>query len=291
MKKGGDIIKTVIVGIYKITNTITGKSYIGHSKDILRRWAQHRFDAKTKELPLYRAIRKYGIENFDFSILEECKIKDLSVREDYYVNKFNSYIPNGYNYNKPETHHTNILIPDKYLYIKKLLKTTDISMTQIGKEVGLKLEAIRSINNGTTWRQDNENYPLRQTRKNYNQSLIIPLLQKGLTAREIANELNTTLPAIQGYMKENKIYVSKYGRLTTSNKKTLVFNEKKEFLLEFSSIKEAGIFLQEKIGGSLNTALCGIKRNLDKDHLYKGYYWKRKINEDGTVKSQGRIEQ
>lgn len=113
------------------------------------------------------------------------------------MNKFNSYIPNGYNYNKPETHHTNILIPDKYLYIKKLLKTTDISMTQIGKEVGLKLEAIRSINNGTAWRQDNENYPLRQTRKSYNQSLIIPLLQKGLTTREIANELNTTLPAFK----------------------------------------------------------------------------------------------
>ena len=121
--------------------------------------------------------------------------------------------------------------------------------------------------------------------------MIIPLLQKGLTAREIANELNTTLPAIQGYMKENKIYVSKYGRLTTSNKKTLMFNEKKEFLLEFPSIKEAGIFLQKEIGGSLNTALCGIKRNLDKNHLYKGYYWKRKINEDGTVESQGRIEQ
>ena len=207
------------------------------------------------------------------------------------MNKFNSYIPNGYNYNKPETHYTNILIPDRYLYIKKLLKTTDISMTQIGKEVGLKLEAIRSINNGITWRQDNEIYPLRQTRKDYDPSLIIPLLQKGLTVREIAEELDATLPAIQGYMAENKIYVSKYGTLTTSNKKTLMFNKNHELLLEFPSIKEAGIFLQKETGDSFNTSLCGIKRNLDKNHLYKGYYWKRKINKDGTVESQGRIEQ
>lgn len=53
-----------MVGIYKVTNTINDKVYIGQSKNISQRWRVHRYRAFSKsaedyEKPLYRAIRKW----------------------------------------------------------------------------------------------------------------------------------------------------------------------------------------------------------------------------------------
>ena len=95
-----------MIGIYKITNTINGKFYIGQAIDIEERWKSHRrnsLNSKSKEYnyPLYRAIRKYGIENFSFEIVEECSIEELNEKEIYYIGEFNSYIhaenSQGYN--------------------------------------------------------------------------------------------------------------------------------------------------------------------------------------------------
>ena len=62
-------------GIYLIKNNVNNRHYVGQSKDIERRWNEHRHstfntNATDYETPLHRAIRKYGIENFAFEILE-----------------------------------------------------------------------------------------------------------------------------------------------------------------------------------------------------------------------------
>ena len=85
----------MMCGIYKITNKINGKVYIGQSKDILRRWRRHRVTAYNKEdeayeYPLYRAIRKYDLENFDFSIIEECGVEALDEKELYYIKQYSA---------------------------------------------------------------------------------------------------------------------------------------------------------------------------------------------------------
>lgn len=59
---------TRLIGIYEIINKINGKSYIGQSIDIERRWNQHRYGKGS--IILKNAIKKYGIESFDFNILE-----------------------------------------------------------------------------------------------------------------------------------------------------------------------------------------------------------------------------
>ena len=88
----------VISGIYQIKNKINGKSYIGQSKDIYHRWIKHKevinFNSNSpmKNYPLYRALIKYGIDNFDFIILEECSIEKLNEREIYWIEKLNTYI-------------------------------------------------------------------------------------------------------------------------------------------------------------------------------------------------------
>lgn len=88
-----------MIGIYKITNKINEYSYIGLSTNIEDRWNQHKnpynWNRENKKL-LYKAFQKYGLENFEFEILEECNPKDLSEKEKYYIEKYNTY-KNGYN--------------------------------------------------------------------------------------------------------------------------------------------------------------------------------------------------
>ena len=89
-------------GIYLITNTITKKVYVGQSNNIGRRWSEHKaraFNANNNcyDNPLYRSMRKYGVEAFIMSILCECNPEELNELEAYYINKFNSVTPNGYN--------------------------------------------------------------------------------------------------------------------------------------------------------------------------------------------------
>lgn len=87
-----------ICGIYKITNLINGKVYIGQSIDIKRRWQDHRNKKywRKRDYVLYRAFYKYGIENFSFEVLECCGMSDLDEREIFYIQKYNSFYK-GYN--------------------------------------------------------------------------------------------------------------------------------------------------------------------------------------------------
>ena len=76
-----------MIGIYLITNKVNGKKYVGQSIDIEERWKDHIWASKKSKLLIYRAMRKYGIDNFDFSILEECSIDKLDEREIYWIKK------------------------------------------------------------------------------------------------------------------------------------------------------------------------------------------------------------
>lgn len=82
-----------MIGIYKITNKITGKSYIGQSVHCGKRLDEH---CKGNQL-IDEEIQLNGISNFTFEIIRECNKNELSFWEDYYIIKYNSYFPHGYN--------------------------------------------------------------------------------------------------------------------------------------------------------------------------------------------------
>lgn len=90
-----------MIKIYKITNKINQKIYIGKTKNIDRRWKDHirlAFTKNQKEYnkPLYMAFRKYGINNFLFEIIEEVNNDKGEEREQYWIKYYDSY-NKGYN--------------------------------------------------------------------------------------------------------------------------------------------------------------------------------------------------
>ena len=91
--------------IYLITNTVNGKTYVGqHCGDTDSRWKQHLKSALKVEnpLPLYRAMRKYGVDKFKYEVLEQVPLskgqKFLDDRERFWIKEKKSFIgENGYN--------------------------------------------------------------------------------------------------------------------------------------------------------------------------------------------------
>ena len=89
--------------IYCFTNLINNKKYIGSTiQEPSVRYNQHLYNATHEnahqyDYPLYRAIRKYGIENFSFEIVENVEDpQQLISREQYYIDRFNA-VNEGYN--------------------------------------------------------------------------------------------------------------------------------------------------------------------------------------------------
>ena len=86
-----------MIGIYKITNLINKKVYIGQSTNIKKRWSDYkRLNCKGQPL-LYRSLKKYGVENHKFEIITECDFENLNKFERYYQDIYNVCGKNGLN--------------------------------------------------------------------------------------------------------------------------------------------------------------------------------------------------
>lgn len=82
-------------GIYKITNTINQKIYVGKTKNFDKRWRQYKYDfnkRRNKSINSYlmNAMIKYGFYNFEFSILEFCEINLCAEKELYWIDFYDS---------------------------------------------------------------------------------------------------------------------------------------------------------------------------------------------------------
>jgi group I intron endonuclease len=87
--------------IYKITNLINGKIYIGQTTTTIeKRWKRHSWSCTQKDpkMAITYAIKKYGKENFKIEQIDTANsIKELNEKEIFYIKSFNSLSPNGYN--------------------------------------------------------------------------------------------------------------------------------------------------------------------------------------------------
>lgn len=82
-------------GIYKITNLIDNKIYVGRSINLKSRKSKHK--TSISNTIISRAIQKYGHDNFLFEVIEYCDSSLLIEREQYYLDNLNPYENKGYN--------------------------------------------------------------------------------------------------------------------------------------------------------------------------------------------------
>tara|TARA_Y100000310_G_scaffold132500_1_gene131516 strand:- start:311 stop:847 length:537 start_codon:yes stop_codon:yes gene_type:complete len=89
--------------VYLITNKINGKGYVGMTTMGDSRWKDHIRQSR-KDVPLQLVdikIKEYGIDNFDYEILEECKSwEELQKREIHWIDKLDTFVGNNGGYNK-----------------------------------------------------------------------------------------------------------------------------------------------------------------------------------------------
>lgn len=159
-----------MIGIYKITNKLTGKSYVGQSIHCGERFDQH---CGGNSQLIDKAIKENGIENFTFEILKTIDNEDeLNYWEDYYIIEYNTMFPNGYNKRWNTSYHERIgmEIQDKSMEVSQVEENN----IQLYEEAWLILEKypqliflfLSELNDIFWWGMHYEDYPEFE-RQNY----------------------------------------------------------------------------------------------------------------------------
>lgn len=92
-----------ISAVYQIINTVTGDRYVGSSRDVKERWAQHKRPSAWNHLlngPLYQDMQKYGVDKFRFQILAPVMEEYLVQVEQEFIEMlkptYNNHRANGF---------------------------------------------------------------------------------------------------------------------------------------------------------------------------------------------------
>lgn len=140
-----------VAGVYSITNKVNNKIYIGQSENVYKRRLEHIRELKGERHAnwhLQRAFNKYGIENFEFTILEKCSLEELIEKEILYIKENDSLNKHkGYNLK---------MYDERVTYSKATLEKMSRSQTRLraDKEVraqmawaktGLELSDVQEI--------------------------------------------------------------------------------------------------------------------------------------------------
>lgn len=237
-----------MIGIYKITNIVNNKVYVGSSKSINRRKYQHFYllkNNKHKNLYLQFSYNKYGKSSFIFELLEKCDINQLSLKEEYWIKYYNSY------------------------------------KSKSGYNLALVENSTHSFNNETKFKMSKSN---TSKKKLYQYDINGKLLNKFDSIKECSIKLNIPRRNIQNVLKVNNktthhfyfSYSNKFDyikitpKLPSNTKSVIQYNLDNEIINTYISVKEASI--------KLNVAYTNMSRHLsqNKPKTIRGYVFKYK---------------
>lgn len=169
----GDFMKKAI---YKITNNINGKSYIGQTKNPDKRWRSHKSAMNQKERrksnKMYDDMISYGLDAFSFSVIGW--FDDYDDKERYYIKHYNTLVPDGYNilhggretpHKYGEDHHNSAYKNGLVDNIINDLLSKKYTQKEIETKYGVSQQLITSINRGVTHRREGVEYPIIKTSK------------------------------------------------------------------------------------------------------------------------------
>lgn len=302
-------------GIYLITNKLNNMQYVGQSVDIEDRLYRH--SITNDNCYLHNAIKKYGWDNFKTEIVEYCEPNKeiLNAKEIYYIQYFNTLMPNGYNMTKgggasPEYTKKKVKQYDlEGVYIQTFPSVKEASIaTNIDSRYisGVANHSDRYTAKGFQWCFEGEEYNIQKNPKNYSGYDKIPVCQYSLEGKYIQTIESLSAAAKQvkladangikrccdakgnysaggyqwRYLQDKKDQIPPYNSQKahcTTNKPVEQYNKQGEKIAEFSSAKEAADSLNMKKGG--NSAILRVCQGKQKTCM--GFIWKYKELTDG----------
>lgn len=181
--------------IYCYENKINHHKYVGQTNNLKVRYSAHESasinsNSKDYNSLFHKKLREYGLNNFIFYVLEEINSDDsefIDAREAFWIDTLRTWCRYGEGYNETNggsQFKRNLSIDDDSITkIKQLLKTSEITFTDLAKQFNTYRECIARINTGRYAYDNNENYPLRITRD----WRVVPQETKEQIAKEILN--------------------------------------------------------------------------------------------------------
>ena len=275
-----------IMGIYKITNKITNKVYIGQSVSIYDRQFAHRSIGKNPiqynhKNQMYDDMFAFGLNNFTFEIIEQLSFSQLNEREKFWITYYDSY-NNGYNLTRGGTGHKYDYDEIYELWLQK------IPASQIAKIFHTSSSTINTILDslGVTTEEKYQQsanmieYSHAQYRKKVYQKDINTLetIQIFNSVAEAANFLKVTRATFrEGIKNHNGFYKNYYWEIDDSsaeqirdfNKKTVLQLDKntEDIITIFDSVSAAA--------KAVNSSTSNISKACkNPNYTVKGYKWK-----------------
>lgn len=156
--------------IYKITNRVNGKAYIGQSNNCHRRFQEHIRGSQPYISLIHLAIKKYGIQNFNFEVIEK-DIEDYNEKEKFWI-KYYQTDKRDFGYNILEGGENPPILQGEDSYfakisnkdfhkIEELIQMSSLTFKEIAEKYNLTENYISKINNGNVRRTKGLIYPLR----------------------------------------------------------------------------------------------------------------------------------
>lgn len=199
-------------GVYRITNIVNGKSYIGSSIDVANRFSEHKRTLKNeshRNIYLQRAWRKYGEDAFKFEMLEEVLEDEfLLTREQAWIDKLQCFqSENGYNICKIAGRTTGYKHTEESRKIisalaKKRYESPDYHLKKYQFRKGNKLseETIEKLKNIPRPLGEDSS---RAKISNQEVEAIVDLILQGFNDTKIASKYNVTRKTISNIRNRN----------------------------------------------------------------------------------------